>query len=349
MSRSDEYRDVAQRLNRAIGSLVIELLPLGRKEQHSWRIGSTAGEAGSSMAVMLAGPRQGRWCDFATAEKGDALDLVAATRCAGDKRQAFDWARDWLRLPRHEPAPRAEHAGAVDRDDDASRYQRSIERCWNEARKLVRDDPVDRYLRARDIDLRLVERAPRALRCHQALWNSQSQCSWPAMVAAITAPDGTLLAVHRTWLTAEGTKAPLAEPKRTLGSYRGGAIKLWRGANRERAWQDMAKGETVLIGEGIEDVLTAVTHWPKWRAIAAVSLSAMLTTELPQTIGTIVALGQNDHPEGDAAELFRVVLRKWLANGRRVQVARPPAFVKDWNELARWERETGRKLVLNVD
>jgi hypothetical protein len=329
---------------------------LGRTEQRYWRIGSTAGEAGSSMAVSLDGPRQGRWCDFATAEKGDALDLVAATRYAGDKRQAFDWARDWLRLPQktvHEPRSRAQRGsieGAVESEERAaSRYQRSIERCWNEARKLARGDPVDRYLRARDIDLRLVERAPRALRCHQALWNSESQRSWPAMVAAITAPDGRLLAVHRTWLSAEGTKAPIAEPKRTLGSYRGGAIKLWRGANRERAWHEMAQGETVLIGEGIEDVLTAVTHWPKWRAIAAVSLSAMLTTTLPEMVGTIVVLGQNDHPEARAAELFRRVLRKWQAEGRRVRVAKPPAFLKDFNELARWERETGRKLVLNVD
>jgi hypothetical protein len=146
-----------------------------------------------------------------------------------------------------------------------------LRRHWSDAQRLRRGDPVDRYLEYRGIDLARLGRAPSALRYHHALWNSQSKRYWPAMVAAITSPNGDLAAIHCTWLAAAATavtKAPIADhhgpfggAKRTLGHYRGGGIRLWRGASGE-AWGAMPKGETVMIGEGIEDTLSGVLNHP---------------------------------------------------------------------------------------
>ena len=70
--------DVARALAERLEALVRELLPDGRREGHEWLVGNVHGERGSSLGVHLSGPKTGVWCDFATGESGDALDLVKA-------------------------------------------------------------------------------------------------------------------------------------------------------------------------------------------------------------------------------------------------------------------------------
>ena len=59
------------------------LLPNGKREGHEWRIGSLDGDAGKSCGVHLTGQKAGVWCDFATGEGGDLLDLWAKVRGVG--------------------------------------------------------------------------------------------------------------------------------------------------------------------------------------------------------------------------------------------------------------------------
>lgn len=80
----------------------------------------------------------------------------------------------------------------------------------------------------------------------------------PAMVAAITGPDGRFIGLHRTWidLSRPNGKAEIfcpvtgeeMEPKKVLGSTRPGRIELRE--TREKF------GASVVIGEGIETVLS---------------------------------------------------------------------------------------------
>jgi len=59
--------------------VLARLLPGGRAAGAEWRAGSLRGDAGSSLRVRLRGDRAGRWCDFATGEKGgDPVSLAAA-------------------------------------------------------------------------------------------------------------------------------------------------------------------------------------------------------------------------------------------------------------------------------
>src|SRR6516225_3325001 len=304
-SISDEYREVARRLNERIDQLAEDLLPRGRLEgRRWWRVGSLAGEEGQSLAVELRGHKRGRWFDYAAGIGGDGLDLVAQVKFDGNKRAAFAWARDWLRMPERESsAQKAQKAPEHKSNNDS--YARSIKRIWLEARRLERGDPVDRYLQKRGIELAQLGRAPRALRYHPGLWNSQTRRRWPAMVAAIVTPDGAMTAVHCTWLERDSfgvTKAPIPDggAKRTIGAYAGGCIPLWRGASN-KAW-----------------------------------------SQLPAQVRTLVILAQNDrYPAAggsDAERLLRKVVKRWLDDGREVRVVKPPIFVKDWNELAVWCR-----------
>jgi hypothetical protein len=340
MGLVDDYRDVARRLNERVDHLVRELLPRGYRDGRFWRVGSLAGDEGQSLAIKLWGPYQGRWFDYGAGIGGDGLDLVAGVGFNNDKRQAFRWSRDWLRLPPRELSPAAKRAAYRPRQD----YGAAIKRIWGETYTLRRGDPVDRYLRGRGIVLAELGKAPRALRYHPRLWNSQTKSTWPAMVAAISSPAGELTAVHCTWLSVDAIavcKAPIPDrhgptggAKRTIGSYRGGGIKLWHGTQRQ----------ICMVGEGIEDTLSAVFNCPAWRAVCGVSLSSMLVLELAQEITTVVILGQNDVRGSDADKLLVRVTRRWIEEGRAVRLAKPPAFLKDWNELAQWCRAKGTNI-----
>lgn len=56
------------------------LLPNGKKQGHEWCVGSVSGEAGFSLKVHLSNDKAGVWCDFASGDKGDLLDLWALNR-----------------------------------------------------------------------------------------------------------------------------------------------------------------------------------------------------------------------------------------------------------------------------
>ncbi len=66
-------------------------LPGGRRVGNEWTCGSLRGEAGASCKVNL---RTGRWCDFASGEKGgDPVSLAAAVHRIGQVEAARNLAR----------------------------------------------------------------------------------------------------------------------------------------------------------------------------------------------------------------------------------------------------------------
>lgn len=56
------------------------LLPNGKRVGNEWQVGSVNGEAGKSLGVRLSGEKSGIWCDFATGDSGDLLDLWVKTQ-----------------------------------------------------------------------------------------------------------------------------------------------------------------------------------------------------------------------------------------------------------------------------
>ncbi len=159
------------------------------------------------------------------------------------------------------------------------------------------------------------------------------QRHWPALIAAIVSGEGRLVGVHRTWLAPNGSgKAPLRDPKMTLGRYAGGCIRLWRGASG-KALRDAPAGDAVVISEGLEDALTVAMVAPEYRVLAAVSLANMGSILLPREIDTVILMGQNDPPELPAARALDRAAGSFLTQGRRVKIARPPVGVKDINDL----------------
>lgn len=345
--RSVPISEIVGKLTDRIEDLCFELFPAGYVDRREFCIGSVAGEAGQSLRVCVAGDKAGVWCDFAAGPdmRGDALDLVAQTLYRGDKRAAILWAKRWLRLDaaagdavpepeRRQPAPKKPKA----KPEDFSGRARQI---WIGAQASLRGTPAERYLASRGIDLAQLGRQPRALRFVPWLPNLESGRSWPAMVAAIVDADGRQISVHRTWLEEDGSgKAPLANPKMTLGDYAGGTIRLWRGIT-QKPLKDAPAGDELVLTEGIENGLTVAQACPWLRVLAAVSVSNLANVALPPSIGTIIIVADNDAPDprradggSSANDALNAAIARFMGEGRTVKVARSPVG-KDINDLLR--------------
>jgi hypothetical protein len=140
----------------------------------------------------------------------------------------------------------------------------------------------------------------------------------PMMVAAVLY-GGRLVAVHRTFLRQDGSgKANLNPDKMTLGPCKGGAVPLG------------PAGPVLAVAEGVETALSymAVTGTHTW---AAQSAGGIRNLVLPECVLEVVIAADPD-PVGIMAA--RAAARRWLREGRRVSIARPP-LGRDFNDLAR--------------
>jgi hypothetical protein len=338
----NDAHDIAQRLNRRIPDLVRDLLPAGRREGHEWRVGSLAGEKGRSLSVHLQGPRAGVWADFAAGESGDALSLVAAVLFGGEIGPALRWARQWLGIDTitgkpimtRRPVPCEAEAPAASAEAEGRRN--AARRLFLSAQPTLRDTPAAFYLAGRGIDLAELGRQPRSLRYHPELPNRESGRNWPALIAAITDVVGEHVGTHRTWLAQDSAggwrKAPLRDQKMTLGSYAGGAIRLWRGSSGKPLAQ-ATPGETVAIAEGIETALSIVLAKPELRVLCAVSLANMGRLVLPPAIGAVILCADNDGNNPAAARALQRAVDHFAADRRTVRIARPPEGFSDFNDF----------------
>jgi len=253
-------------------------LPHGRKHGRYWTAGDIRGARGRSLFVRLAPPGvPGKWTDAATGEHGDLLDLIRIASGADSLRAALAEARAFLSLP---PTPPSHAPDAYDRTEAARRL-------WQRCR-AIDGTRAEAYLRARGIDRC---RFP-ALRYHPALFHRDGGGvrRLPALVAAVTGADDTLTGVHRTWLDpTRPAKAPVARPRKALGRVHGLAVRFGDPAP-----------PTLLVGEGIETVLSLVTAMPDTVAAAALSAGSLGAFAPPPGVRRLVVARDND-PDGERA------------------------------------------------
>ncbi|WP_298374455.1 hypothetical protein [Azospirillum sp.] len=306
-----------------------------------------------SFRVAVKGPYRGMVKDFASGETWTPLSFTAALLFRGDNSEALRWARAWLGLDGTNPESFRKTRVAVERvadqpDDDGGqgeRFRAVAHRRYLEARECVFDTPVDRYLRGRGLDLRRLPFPLRALRFHPALRNTESGRDWPAMVAPVVGRDGKFLGLHRTWLEARADgsvrKAPLAYPKKALGSACGGTIRLWNGTRVDSATGEIKKGRKLAdektgvwidLTEGIEDGLSVAIAISEARVQVGVSLNWMPSIRLPDCVEGVNLWQQNDAPDSPAARGFASVIENFRGQGKRVRLIRPPDGYKDANE-----------------
>ena len=262
-------------------------LPNGKKRGRYWCAGDARGASGRSLFVRLSPPgTPGKWTDAATGEHGDLLDLVRLATGSASLREALTEARRFLAQP-VSPAPS---------DDDTYDRAAAARNLWD------RCGPIDSthaeaYLRARAIHRC---RFP-ALRFYASLPYRSASGGWrrfPALVAAVTGDDGALQGVHRTWLDpARPAKARVSRPRKALGRVHGLAVRFG----------DPDASSTLLVGEGIETVLSLVTAAPDTLSAAALSAGSLGAFVPPKHVTRLIIARDHDD-EGEHASL-RLQLR----------------------------------------
>ena len=267
-------------------------LPNGRRLGRYWICGDLDGARGRSLFVRLSGAgKRGGWTDAATGQHGDLLDLIRHRTNAPTLRAALDEARSFLALePAPDRVPGASDSGS--RPGRAEPYDatEAARRLWRRCR-AVDGSHAERYLRARGLSCCRFA----ALRFHPALRYREgaSVRRFPALVAAVTGGDGRIFGVQRTWLDPRRpAKAGVADPRKALGRVYGLAVRFGVPAD----------GAALVVGEGIETVLSLVTAVPEIRAAAALSAGSLGAFAPPPGTARLVIARDNDEDGALAAE-----------------------------------------------
>ncbi|MFS8056347.1 toprim domain-containing protein [Rhizobium sp. BR 317] len=264
--------ELAARLARQAEAVCRHYLSAGRRYGNYWIVGDTTNSKGRSLYVYLAGPRAGRWTDAATGQYGDLLDLIRESCGLIDFCDVVSEARQFLSLPKTARAPRDRPNGPMGRTNrpTSERAQRLFAMGQPLGNTLA-----DNYLRQRGI-LRGADHA--ALRFHPTCYYRDlltgDTTRYPALIAAVTDPSGTITGVHRTWLDPDGDgKAKVEDPRRALGCLLGNAVRFNMPVD--------APVKVMAAGEGIETMLSLSYVMPAMPMAAALSANHLAAFNAP--------------------------------------------------------------------
>ncbi|TCP10889.1 putative DNA primase/helicase [Crenobacter luteus] len=269
---------------------------------------------------------------FALAMHWLGADFKAALRAVAGVLGLAEGATPTAAAPRA-PAP----ASVPATRDDAAK----LERLWREAAPLHRDDPAARYLTGRGLLLNVY---PAALRCHPALpyWcevdgRPVHLGDFPALLAELTAPDGSRAGLHRIYLTPDGRKARPLHPasgaaldcKKLLtaheGASKGAAVRLFE-----------PEGGALALAEGIETALAVRlgSGLPCWAGVSAGGLERL---ELPETVADVHIMADHDE-SGTGQQAAERLAHRLLGEARRVRIHTPSA-PGDWLDVYQSRQE----------
>ncbi len=251
---------------------------------------------------------------FGCGASGDIIDFVRAAESV-DFIGAVRWLTGDEVLTPIDPTWRANQA-RIERAERSAAIL-AAQAQWHEARSIV-GTPAEKYLHSRGITGPM----PPSIRFRRVpLWRDKTTGKdgrpFPALIAACQDVRGKVVGVQRVYLTEDGQKARMANPKLSLGQVRGGAVRLGPVAR------------TIILCEGPEDGLTLRQRFPDASVWVALGTGNLPFVELADAVETVTIAGDNN-AAGRAA--VAAGAEAFAARGREVRAIYPdPAFV-DWND-----------------
>ena len=265
---------------------------------------------------------------FGCGAHGDVIGFVREI-------EGVDFAEAVRRLEGDAPpmAARQVDRREANRREAAERTRRiqAAREMWRSAERDIRGTPVETYLESRGVR-RPRKGWPPSLRYAPRLsyldgGDVNDGTTWPAMVAAVQKgrkARAPVMAVHRTYLTADGSaKAPVRSPKKMLGPVSGGAVRF------------AAPGSRLLLAEGIETALSVAQAMPRRRIWAAGSLGNMAVQLLPVVVRRVTLLMDADMKDPDVAvRTAQKAAETYGVHGVRVECVWPELGM-DFNDVLR--------------
>jgi DNA primase len=215
-------------------------------------------------------------------------------------------------------------------EDDRRRSGHALE-IFDRCRAIEPDDPVYLYLRRRGLRPQGAF-WPTCLRCG-FLREPDTKKTFPAMVALVVDVCAMPVAIHRTFLTDDGRKAPVEVVKRSLGPLPGAAIRLG------------IDSEQIIVAEGIESALGAAMAGLDGVPWATLSSGNMPNLSLPRNVTHVTIAPDNDRNEAGwkaAVKLRAKIKQLQIAQNREIHVVikPPPRGRKDYADFEK-ARSTG--------
>jgi putative DNA primase/helicase len=228
-------------------------------------------------------------------------------------------------LPFKEAAERIEQVlGEAPREPKRAERSEADKRAalnalWQSGLTVRPDDFVDRWLEARGVGMR---NYPKCLRCGPHVRHSGPPVTFhPAMLAMVTDTTGKPATIHKTYVTAAGTKASVNKVRMfCAGSVPpGGAVRL--------AYPDT---DVLGIAEGIETALAAAKMFgiPTWAALSDWGVEKFVP---PAGVARLVIFADNDtHGAGQRAAY---ALAARLSGQLEIEVRISEKPGTDWNDV----------------
>ena len=286
-------RDV--RLKRSSHELV-GLCPFHEEKTPSFRVNDT----------------KGLFHCFGCGASGDIIDYIR-WRHGLEFVDALQWLDSGVTATTDAPARERRR-----QDEDLARVEAiaAAQAQWAAARS-IKGTPAEFYLRSRGI----TEPPPPTIRFGRTpLWRNPNGGNGPLLPALIAACEdiaGTVVGLQRIFLTNDGSKAAMKNPKLSLGQVRGCALRLGPVASE------------IVLCEGPEDGLTLRQRFPGASVWVSLGTGNLPFVELPAAVETVVIAGDNNAAGYAAAEFAG---HTFTDQGRGVTMLFPGSVYKDWND-----------------
>jgi phage/plasmid primase-like uncharacterized protein len=232
----------------------------------------------------------------------------------------------WIRGDNAMPTPVKRAPIAAPKPEDFSKAREYISKVWA-ASKPIKGTAGELYLDKRGI---FPENIPSSLRFHPGLKylhgkEKVDMGTFPCLLAPIKDKNGLILSVHRIFLTPEGDKAPVPDPKKMMpkcGYLGGAAIRLY------------APGEVLGVSEGIETGLAAraISRMPVWPCVSA---KLMELVDIPDCVRHLVIWADLD-VSGTGLKSATVLAERARALGKTAEICLPSGPIPEGEKGIDW-------------
>lgn len=296
-----------------------------------------------SFRVCIRGAKQGVWCEFASNDRGDPIDLInyCLFNNSSNKHEAIEWAKSFLgigtgNVTLKQIRQRAEEQRKACEDQqkiENENFRLYAGKIFWQAQPSIKGTPAEFYFKARGIDFNVLKKQPHAIRFAKECFFERDKRTgqkfyMPAIVTAIHNANNEFVGVHRTFLE-QVNGVWRRKTKKVLGSFAGGAIRLWRGKtatpiSKLNALKNLDEiDETLIICEGIEDGLSIAMACPEYRIWTSISVSNLQNIAIPKGINQVIIAGDVDGDEAIATKQVNLAAENFMRAGKIVKIARP--------------------------
>ena len=189
--------ELSAELSARVTDVCEHYLPNGKRQGDYWQV--SAGEDETSLRVNLSGANRGKWQDTSKRTRGDLLDLIRHVKQYGSIGEAMKDATSFLQP---EGAVHSLQPASTSSDEQAAQAGARARALYERSAPIRADDAAGRYLAKLGLDIQDAAELRYNDRVFYLVGDDLRRS--PAILAPLTAEDGSVRSLQRLLLTADG-------------------------------------------------------------------------------------------------------------------------------------------------